>query len=107
MATSTIGIKCVLDKEEEEISEMSISLQQSPEKNKEPRICYYPKITNKKGKTYKKSRRCVECNNLSVTYCGCCDKTYCHAVGRKTHGRTCLVDHIKKMKQNGRKRSRV
>ena len=99
MATSTMGIKCILDKEEEEISEMSLSLQQSPEKNKEPRICYYPVVTNKKGKTYKKSRRCVKCNNLSVTYCGCCKKTYCHAVGTRNHGRTCLIDHIDEMKK--------
>ena len=108
MAASTMGIRCILGEQEQDISDMSASLQPSlDKKNKEPRICYYPKITNAKGKTYKKSRRCVECNNLSVTYCGCCDKTYCHAVGPKNHGRTCLVDHIEKMKQNGRKRSRV
>ena len=83
-------------KEEAEVSDMSDSIQ-------EPRIKYYPTKTNGKGKTYKKSRRCVSCNMLSVAYCGCCDKTFCHSVGGKKHDRTCLIDHIKKMKREGRR----
>ena len=64
-------------------------------------------VTNAKGKTYKKSRRCVKCNHLTVAYCGCCDKAFCHAVGGRKHDRTCLIDHLKEMEKPSRKRSRI
>ena len=83
-------------KEEADASDMSDSIQ-------EPRIKHYPTTTNRKGKTYKKSRRCVTCDKLSVAYCGCCDKAYCHSIGGKKHDRSCLIDHIKKMQREGRR----
>ena len=83
-------------KDEADVSDMSDSIQ-------EPKIKYYPTKTNEKGKTYKKSRRCVTCRMLSVAYCGCCNKAYCHSVGGKKHNRTCLLDHIKMMQREGRR----
>ena len=72
-----------------------------------PSICFYPVVTNEKGKSYKKSRRCILCTNLSIAYCSCCNKAYCYSVGGKKHDQTCLVDHIKFMKRRmSRKRTR-
>ena len=75
--------------------------------NDEPCVKYYKSTTNAKGKNYTKSRRCIKCQKFSVVYCGCCNKTYCYLVGNTNHGRTCLVNHIKEMKQSkGRRRLR-
>ena len=81
-----------------DISEASIA---------ELKIKFYSITKNQKGKNYRKSRRCVEYNKLTVAYCGCCNKAYCYSVGTVNHGRTCLVDHIRFMKQqNARRKTR-
>ena len=64
----------------------------------EPGVKYYESATNAKGKICTKSRRCIECNKLSMSYYNCCNKTYSYSVGRKKHYCTFLVDHIKEMK---------
>ena len=69
----------------------------------EPKVKFYPSVTNEKGKTYKKSRRYIICQKLTVTYCRCCNKAFCYIVGGKKHDRTCLIDHIKIMKREGRR----
>ena len=108
MAASSLQNKTILGTNEEEISDLSKSLHQNQDKiNKEPCVCFYPCITNKKGKTYKKSRRCIVCNMLTVTFCGCCNKAYCYAVGGRKHNCTCLEDHIKEIKKKRRKRTRT
>ena len=100
MASSSLGIVDIHQTNyQEDVSELSSNFLGSPTtKTKKPCICYYPSVTNAKGKTYKKSRRCVKCNHLTVAYCGCCDKAFCHAVGGRKHDRTCLIDHLKKRK---------
>ena len=83
-------------KDEADVSDMSETVQ-------EPKIKYYPSTTNSKGKTYTKSRRCVVCEKFSIAYCGCCNKTFCYAVGTTNYGCTCMTDHIKKMQREGRR----
>ena len=62
------------------------------------RIKFYLSITSTKGKTNKKSRRHIACNELSTTYYGFCNEAFCYLVGSKKHNHTCLIDHIKMMK---------
>ena len=81
------------ENDKEEISDMSDTSMIKPS------ICFYLVVTNEKSKSYKKSRRCVLCTNLSVAYCSCCNKAYCYSVSSKKHNQTCLVDHIKFMKR--------
>ena len=110
LASSAIHITNI-DKttNQEEISEISCSLLQTPTKERTPCVKFYPAVTNKQGKKYKKSRRCVVCGSLTTAYCGCCNKAHCYAVreGRKKNTRTCLVDHLHEMKNNSRKRTRT
>ena len=83
-----------LKDDKEEVSSMS-----KDSTYKEPGICFYPCITSKQGKMYKKSRRCIDCQKLTVIYCNCCSKAYCYIVGRKKHNHICLEDYIKIMKK--------
>ena len=80
--------------EKEDISDMSDTSE------KKPSILYYPVTTNKKGKSYTKSRRCVLCKTgLTVAYCSCCEKSYCYSVSGKKHDRNCMLEHLKMMKR--------
>ena len=78
----------------EEVSEMSEASIQ------ELCIKFYLSITNTKSKTYKKSRKCIVYHKLSIAYCGCCNKAFCYSVGGKKYNRTCLINHMKIIKQN-------
>jgi len=80
--------------EKEDISDMSDTSE------KKPSILYYPVTTNKKGKSYTKSRRCVLCKTgLTVAYYSCYEKSYCYSVGEKKHDRNCMLEHLKMMKR--------
>ena len=77
---------------------------------KEPKVKFNSNTTNSRGKTCAKLRRCVVCNEFSVAHCGCCNETFCHAVGSKKHNRTYLIDCIKMKKREercGRKPSHI
>ena len=65
----------------------------------ELRVKLYEIAQNKKGKNNRKSRRCVDCNKLSIAYCGYCNKTHYYAIEGTGHGRTCLVNYVKMIKQ--------
>ena len=69
---------------------------------KEPKVKFYLSVTNKKGKTYTKSTRCVFYNKLTVAYCGYCNKAFCYAVGGKKYNCACLINHIKIKKRRER-----
>ena len=65
MAASSLQNKTILGTNEEELSDLSESLHQNQEKiNKEPCVCFYPCITNKKGKHIKNQEDalCVICS---------------------------------------------
>ena len=106
MATSTShDIANVINSEmQEQVSELSQSYASADMAlnriSNKTNVCYYPMVANKQGKNYRKSRRCATCNKLTVTYCGCCDKSYCYPVGGKKHTRTCLNDHFEEIKKN-------
>jgi hypothetical protein len=108
MTSSSLEIIDIHNKnDQEDVSELSNNFLASlTTKTKKTCICYYPTVTIAKGKTHKKSRRCVKCNHLTVDCCGCCDKVFCHAVGERKHDRTCLIDYLKEMGKPSRKRSR-
>ena len=71
-------------------------------------VRYYDLIVNSKGKSYRKSRRCIKvgCNMLTTTYCSCCKKAYCHATDRSRHDRKCLTEHIRLMDNRRQMRQR-
>ena len=89
--------KIILKDYKEEILELSESLT-----TKEPCICFYLYLTNIKSKLYKKSRRCIICQKLTIVYYGYCTKAYCYAIGSKKHDCICLKNYVREMKMKNR-----
>ena len=72
---------------------------------KKQSILFYSLVTNDKGKPHRKSRRYVLYSQLSVAYYSCCEKAHYYPVGGKKHGRTCIVNHVKFMKNRMNRRT--
>ena len=85
--------KMIVKDFKEDVSDMS------KDSTNELCIHFYPCVKNTKGKSYKKSRRYIVCQKLTVVYCRYCTKAYYYIISGKKYDCTCLVDHIKEMKK--------
>ena len=90
-ASSNIRTIDTLHSEDEPVSDISCISEPGAT------VQYYDLVKTTKGKTYRKSRRCIKvgCNMLTTTYCSCCNKAYFHATNHSRHGRKCLTKQIR------------
>jgi len=94
LGSTSIDTIYTLHSVEEEISDLSYI------SDVEPSADLFKLVVNVKGKSYRKSRRCIqkECNKLTTTYYSCCRKSYCYATESSRHTRPCMAKFFEEQK---------